>query len=245
MSGEQRVKQRGPFASGGMITLLGVGHVFDLGRSVRDTILARRPKVVALELDPVRYHALMSRQPRGRPLSVFSLLAAFQARIAGEYGVRVGDEMVAAARAAQELGSEIALIDENSQEVLLRTWRAMTFQERVRLLASALGSVFVRRQRVEAEIQRFQQDERAYIEQFAKELPGAKRVLIDERDAHMARALRDLHASKGDVVAVVGDGHVEGLLQHLAGEPISVVRLKDLRSAPPSSTASATLSYQL
>jgi len=228
-----------------MITLLGVGHVFDLGRSVRDAILARRPKVVALELDPVRYHALMSRQPRGQALSVFSLLAAFQARIAGEYGVRVGDEMVAAARAAQEVGSEIALIDENSQEVLLRTWRAMSFQERVRLLASALGSLFVRRQKVEEEIQRFQQDERAYIERFAKELPGAKRVLIDERDAHMARALRDLHTSKGDVVAVVGDGHVDGLLQHLGGEPLSVIRLKELQAAPPASTASATVSYQL
>src|SRR5438093_1223551 len=52
-----------------MITLLGVGHVFDIGRSIRSEILARRPKVVALELDPIRYDALLSRTPRARGLS--------------------------------------------------------------------------------------------------------------------------------------------------------------------------------
>ena len=88
-----------------MITLLGVGHVFDIGRSIRSEILARHPKVVALELDPVRYHALMSRTPRARGISPLALLAQFQIRIARQYGVEVGDEMVAAARAAQEIGS--------------------------------------------------------------------------------------------------------------------------------------------
>ncbi len=48
-----------------MITLLGVGHVFDIGRSIRSEILARRPKVVALELDAIRYQALLSRTHRG------------------------------------------------------------------------------------------------------------------------------------------------------------------------------------
>ncbi len=228
-----------------MITLLGVGHVFDLGRSIREAILARRPKVVALELDALRFNALLHREPRHPPLSVFSLLAGFQARIAREFGVHVGDEMVMAARTAQEIGCEVALIDENSQDVLLRTWRAMSFRERVRLLVSALGSLFVRRQRVEEEIQRFQSDERAYIEQFAQELPTAKRVLIDERDAHMAQALREVHRAKGDVVAVVGDGHIEGLMQLLAGEPLTVIRLKDLQAPPPPGGATATVSYQL
>src|SRR5213596_2550646 len=47
-----------------MITLLGVGHVFDIGAAIRAEVFARRPKVVALELDPVRYQAIMSRGPR-------------------------------------------------------------------------------------------------------------------------------------------------------------------------------------
>src|SRR5437870_13624540 len=98
-----------------MITLLGVGHVFDIGRSIRSEILARRPKVVALELDPVRYHALMNRTPRARGISPLALPAQFQIRIARHYGVEVGDEMIAAAQSAQEIAGEIDLIDHRSQ----------------------------------------------------------------------------------------------------------------------------------
>ncbi len=232
-----------------MITLLGVGHVFDLERSIRTAILTRRPRVVALELDPVRFQYLMSRSPAVARPSVFGLLAQFQARIAEQYGVHVGDEMVAAARAAQEAGSELALIDVDSRTTLQRAWREMSFPERVRLVVFALGGLFVRKKRVEAELDRFYQDERAYVEQFARELPTVKRILIDERDDHMASALRRLHEAKGQVLAVVGDGHIEGLGRRLVDVPVEVVRLRDLQSSPaetvPGSNASATVSYRL
>ena len=228
-----------------MITLLGVGHVFDLGRAIRAGIHARRPRVVALELDPVRYHALMSRTPRARGLSPLSLLAQFQIRIARQYGVEVGDEMVAAARAAQEVGSEIALIDQDSREVLRRVWGEMSFQERVRLLVSATGGLFTRKEKVEAELQRFYRNESGFIEEFAQELPTAKRILIDERDARMARVLRELADSKGDVVAVVGEGHIEGLVRRLEGVPVDVVHLEQLRASPAGPNASVNVSVQL
>lgn len=228
-----------------MITLLGVGHVFDIGRAIRAEILARRPRAVALELDPVRYHALMNRIPRARGLSALSLLAQFQIRIARQYGVEVGDEMVAAARAAQEIGAEIALIDQDSRAVLRRVWRDMSFRERARLLASAIGGFFTRRERVEAELQRFYQDEPAFLQEFARELPTAKRILIDERDAAMAGLIRRLAESKGDVVAVVGEGHVDGLLRHLSGVPVQVVHLHELRSTAPGPNATASVSVQL
>ncbi len=230
-----------------MITLLGVGHVFNLERSIRSAIFARRPRVVALELDPARFAFLMNRGPRTVHPSVFGLLAQFQARIADQYGVQVGDEMVAAAKAAQEVGSEVALIDQDSTVTLSRAWAGMSFQERVRLVVFAVSGLFVRKKRVEQELDRFYQNESGYIEQFAHELPTIKRVLIDERDAHMAEALRQIHSAKGDIVAIVGDGHIEGLGRLLNGEPVQVVRLKDLQQmAPePASTGSATVSYRL
>jgi len=228
-----------------MITLLGVGHVFDIGGAIRGEIIARRPRVVALELDSVRYQALMSRMPRARGISPLSLLAQFQVRIARQYGVEVGDEMVAAARAAQEIGSEIALIDQDSRTVLGRVWREMSFRERVRLLVSTVGGFLTRREKVEAELQRFYQDEHSFLQEFARELPTAKRILIDERDASMASALRQLEQAKGDVVAVVGEGHVDGLLQILAGTATQVVHLQQLRSAPSHPNASVNVSVQL
>lgn len=229
-----------------MITLLGIGHVFDLEASVRSAIQRRAPRVVALELDPARFAYLMDRSPRPARISVFSLLALFQSRLAEQYGVQVGDEMVAAAKAAREIGCEVALIDEDSRTALLRAVRSMSFAERVRLVVSGLAGLFVRKEKVEQELDRFYQDERAYLEQFARELPSLKRVLIDERDAHMADALRQLHAAKGEVVAVVGDGHVEGLGRLLHDVPLEVVRLRELqRGPPPGGSASATVSYRL
>jgi pheromone shutdown protein TraB len=228
-----------------MITLLGVGHVFDIGRAVQTEILARRPKVVALELDAGRYHALMSPQPRPRGFSILGILAQFQSRIANQYGVRVGDEMVAAARAAQEISSEVALIDQDSAVILRRLWREMSGRERLRLLVSILSGLFTRRERVEAELQRFYQDEQGFIREFARELPTAKRILIDERDAGMARSLRQLAETRGDVVAVVGEGHVNGLLRHLDGAPVQVVHLEQLRSPPAGPNASVSVSVQL
>src|SRR5437660_12024054 len=135
-----------------MITLLGVGHVFDIGRSIRAEILARRPRVVALELDPIRYNALLNRAPRGRGLSPLALLAQFQIRIARQYGVEVGDEMVAAARAAREIGAEIARIDQDSRAILQRVWRDMSLGERVRLLVSAVGRLFTRKDATQAQL---------------------------------------------------------------------------------------------
>jgi len=231
-----------------MLTLLGVGHVFDLGPSIRDAIHRRAPKVVALELDPARFAFLMNRQPLPARISVFAMLAQFQSRIAEQYGVQVGDEMVAAAKAAREMGCELALIDQDSRITLARAWQSMSFAERVRLVVFAASGLFVRRKRVEAELDRFYQDERGYLAAFAKELPTVKRVLIDERDAHMADALRQLHAAKGEVVAVVGDGHVDGLGKLLQDVPLEVVRLRELQRGPPpapAGTTSATVSYRL
>ena len=228
-----------------MITLLGVGHVFDISRSIRSEILARRPKVVALELDAVRYNALLSRTPRARGLSPLALLAQFQIRIARQYGVEVGDEMIAAARAAEEIGSELALIDQDSRAILRRVWSEMAIREKVRLVTSILGGLFTRKERVEAELQRFYRDEPGVLQEFAREMPTAKRLLIDERDASMARAMRQLADSKGDVVAVVGEGHIDGLLRELAGVPVQVVHLQELRAPAAGPNASASVSVQL
>ena len=187
----------------------------------------------------------MSPQPRPRGFSVLGLLAQFQVRIANQYGVRVGDEMVAAARAAEEIGSDVALIDQDSAVILRRVWREMSGRERLRLLVSMIGGFFTRRERVEAELQRFYQDEQGFIREFARELPTAKRILIDERDAGMARSLRQLAEARGDVVAVVGEGHVNGLRIHLEGAPVQVVHLEQLRSPPAGPNASVNVSVQL
>ena len=71
------------------------------------------------------------------------------------------------------------------------------------------------------------------------------RILIDERDDVMAQTLRQIEESRGGIVAVVGEGHVDGLVRHLVGVPVEVVHLEQLRSPPAGPNASVNVSVHL
>jgi pheromone shutdown protein TraB len=235
-----------------MLTLVGVGHVFDLKAPIRELIASRRPAVVGLELDSARFAALRQHERRGGAPLMYRLLAFFQARIADEYGGQAGDEMLAAAEAAQDVGARIAFIDMDAAQIFRAMWGGMPVKERVKLAVATVMSLFLSKRRVEAELTKYEDNQGAYLAEFGNEFPHVKRVLIDERDVHMARSLRSLHAQAAPVVAIVGDGHVEGIRRQLADLPLEVVRLKDLRSgspppppAPPGRGQGITFSYDV
>lgn len=209
-----------------------MGHVFDLQAAIRAEIHRRRPRVVGLELDPRRFAALrQGSQARGGPLT-YRLLALFQRMVAGEGGTTVGQEMVQGAEAAREVGAAVAFLDLDGMYIWRRLWSTMTLREKAKLLTGILTGLVAGRSRVDAELERYAANPQGYLELFAREFPSVKRVLLDERNDHMAGVLRRLHADHGEVVAIVGDGHVEGLLQRLRGEPVEAVRLWELRAGP-------------
>ncbi len=227
-----------------VITLVGVGHVFDLQANLRRVIEERRPAVVGVELDPARYAALQAPPQKAPPFSVYSVLAYIQRRIASEYGTQAGSEMVTAARTAADVGARLAFLDLDSRAVVTRLIQSMSFQEKVRFAVSLLGGLFARRKEVDAELEKFEQNQDAFFGELAREFPTVKRVLIDERNAHMAQALRTLEADHGTVLAVVGEGHVEGLRTLLADRSPELVRLRDLMAATPTGgNASVTVSF--
>lgn len=213
-----------------MITLLGVGHVFNLGPRIREEVLRRQPALVCLELDEARLKALQTRSIRVGAPTLYNLLALFQKRIADQYEADVGQEMLEAYNASREAGIPVALIDVDSMVTWRRLWSAMGPLELLKLLASGLASLFVGKERIEMELDRYREDQAGFMEVFGREYPSVKRVLVDERNEHMARRLKELHQKYGDIVAVVGDGHVAGLRRLLEGEEVEVVRLWDLRS---------------
>ncbi len=179
-----------------MITLIGVGHVFDLRAAIRNAIEERRPAVVGVELDPARLEALRAPEASQSGFTIYAVLAYVQRRIASEYGTRAGAEMLAAADTAREVGARLAFLDLDSRFVLGRLLRAMTWREKAKFAFSVLGGLFLRRSTVESELQKFESDEAAFLEALAKDFPAVKRVLIDERNAHMAGALRSLSSAR-------------------------------------------------
>lgn len=226
------------------ITLLGTGHVFDLRMRVTEEIFRRAPSVVALELDAGRYRALLAPPDakRDAPL-VYRAVADFQERLASAYGVRAGDEMRAASDAARDLRVPVALIDVDARATFHRLKKEMPFGEKTRLALATVGSLFTPSKGIEEQVEALAADYAFAFDEMARKFPTLKRILLDERNAHMTRALVDLSRAHERVVAVVGDGHVDGMrtLLDAASVPVETVRLKELRQRPtPAGTASAT-----
>ena len=220
-----------------MITLIGVGHVFDIGREIENIILSRKPGVVGVELDPARYRALTSREPKKDVPFVYRMLAVFQQAIAKKYGVSVGSEMLAAINTAKKLGIGIAFIDMDSGYVFSKIWNGMGFSEKIKLLFSGAAGLFVRKEMVDKEIEKFETDYNHYMEIFGSEFPILKKTLIDERNTYMAEKIRELSKKYENIVAVVGDGHIEGMKKILDDLNPEIIRLSTLRKTSPGSVS--------
>lgn len=213
-----------------MITIIGVGHVFDIQDRVRDEIKMRRPTIVAVELDRNRYEALKSGENGGQGSLIYRAVAFIQKKIAREYGVQVGGEMLAAVEAAEDINANVALIDLPSQYVFKKLMDSMSLKEKIYFILGTVAGLFAGRKRIEKEMKRYQENEDQYMEMMEESVPSISRILIDERNKHMAENLNKLDEEWGSVVAVVGDGHVRGLLEELGREEVEVVRLKEIQS---------------
>lgn len=222
-----------------MITLVGVGHVFVISENIQQLIRARRPEVVCLELDPARYRALLERKESARVPIQYRILAYIQKRMASKYGSEVGEEMLAAARAASEVGARVALIDMDTSRVFALLWKRMSFKEKVHLMGGALAGLFMTKERVEKEMEKYETQGDQYMKVLGEGFPVIKEVLIDDRNKHMAKQISAILAEHQNIVAVVGDGHVPGIAEALKPLEVETVRLKDLRrGATPSPGAS-------
>lgn len=216
-----------------MITLVGVGHVFDISRQVRQIILENAPVAVGLELDRDRLAVLLARdagdpipEPRG-------FLARFQQRMARDFGVEPGDEMLAGYKAGAEINAKVYLIDMHINTVMMRVTQQLTVRERLGMIGAALASPFIRKKTVERELERFQENEEEYWEEIGRTMPTVKRVMLDERNGHMARALLKLEQEHGSVLAVVGDAHVPGMAKLLPHNEHREIRLKEVKAWKP------------
>ncbi len=230
--------------NGSVLTLIGTGHVFAIQDTVRDAILALRPSVVAVELDAGRLRGLMHPEARrAKGALLHRLLERFQSRIAERHGVKPGHEMLAAVDAAHRVGARVALIDRPADVTLKRLMKQVTWRERGRFAWDLIRSPFTS---VDDQVQDYQDDPTSMLAQVAQNYPTVHRIVIAERDELMANALRRINDQvEGDVVAVVGDGHVEGMLHRLTGLETQAYRLGDVRAGRLPRPAPADFSFSV
>jgi len=101
-----------------MIIMIGVGHVFNISQKIDYIVTQENPDVIGIELDELRYQALLSPdRHRSRGISIFALLSVLQSHIAKSMGAELGGEMLAAASMAKKLDIPLAFLDMNVQVI--------------------------------------------------------------------------------------------------------------------------------
>ena len=211
------------------IVLIGTAHVSHKSvEEVKEVISREQPDVIAIELCPGRYAALKGKTDEVTAKDILSsgnvglflvhaFLAYIQNKIGSEMDVKPGSEMIAAIDAAEELGTEIALVDRDIQITLKRFIGKLGFFEKIKMLGALVGALFgVGGKDIDIEAI----TEEDIVTQLVSELkefsPTTASVLIEERDAYIAKNLLDLkEKGTGNVVAIVGAGHRQGIQEYL------------------------------
>ena len=157
-----------------------------------------------------------------------SALAAQQRRMGMETGEKPGAELLAAIEVADEKGVEHALIDRDVVITLRRAWRKMGLREKWRVLNALLWED----DDEEIDLDELLEDSdllTTLMEDAREAAPRAGEVLIDERDAYLAGRIQQIRG-KGKVLAVVGAGHIKGIIEHLEKPALETTsRISELR----------------
>ncbi len=235
--------------------VVGTAHVSrESATLVREVIERERPDCVCLELDRQRYTALANpkrwdeldlkqliRSRQLAPLVANLMLAAYQKKLGGALGVRPGTELLEAGRTAEGLGIPVALCDRDVRVTLRRAWSSLSLWKKSLLVSTFLTSVFEQPELTEDDLRELRQQDvlSRMMAELGEQLPALKRVLIDERDAYLAQRMREAAGQR--IVAVVGAGHVSGVLAALRER--SPVDLAALDRIPPVSPITRWLGW--
>ncbi len=216
----------------GSVHVLGTAHVSaDSADKVERVIEEEQPDIVAVELDESRFRQLKGETPddidpkdllKGSVAFQFLaywMLSYVQKRLGERFDVEPGADMRAGVETAERIGADVALIDRDIQITIQRFWARMRFREKLRLLweltLAIVGLGGSEEEEIDLEELTDTDVVTALMEEFRRFSPTGAETLIDERDAFLAHNLVNLRASGASVVAVVGAGHREGIVNYL------------------------------
>jgi pheromone shutdown-related protein TraB len=225
------------------IILVGTAHVSkESARLVQSVIEEEKPDTVCVELCQSRFQAIRQKdrwqdtdivkvikEKKSFLLLSNLLLASFQKRIAKQFDVKPGEEMIAAINSAESTGAQIHLADRDIRTTLSRTWRVMGFWSKIKLIFQLTLSLGQLDEIKEEDIEKMKQQDvlETLLAEVGKSLPALKSILIDERDQYLAEKIRTAPGNK--IVAVVGAGHIPGIQKYWDSE----IDTRALEQLPP------------
>ncbi len=214
------------------IILIGTAHVSKRSaEQVKEVVERERPDTICVELDRQRYQSIKAkdqwqqtdifkiiRQKKATLLLMNLLISSFQRRIAKQFGVTPGQEMIQGIDSAEELQARLILADRDIQVTFQRVWHGIGFIGKIKLILQILMSLFEGEEITEEELEKLKSQDmlNAMLEEFTASFPQLKVPLIDERDQYLSQKIKEAPGQK--VVAVLGAAHVPGILQEIHRE---------------------------
>ena len=269
------------------VILIGTAHVSKTSaEQVTRVIEEEQPDAVCVELCESRYQKIKDpdswknmdlvkilKEGKLMLFIINLILASHQKKIAEKMGINPGQEMLNAISSAEEHEMSLELIDRDVKTTLNRTWGLMSLSNKMKLLASMLGTMTIvawllslilfivhqssqifeghdkiinivivalflvpfflpegnnkEEEVTEESLEKLKEQDMLenLLEEMGDNLPDVKKRLIDERDLYMVKKLQQCDSKK--MVAVVGAGHVPGMLRHWNDE-IDLAALEEL-----------------
>ena len=214
------------------LILIGTAHVSkQSAEQVKEVIDLERPDSVCIELDDQRYQSIMAGN-KWREMDIFKVIkekkatfllmnlviSSFQKRLAKQFGIKPGQEMIQGIESAREIGANLVLADRNIQITFSRIWSSIGLWGKARLMVQILFSIFNDESISEEEMEKLKSQDMldAMLQDFAESFPRLKIPLIDERDQYLAQKIKNAPGNK--IVAVLGAAHVPGIKEEFKKE---------------------------
>lgn len=212
--------------------LIGTAHVSrQSAEQVKEVIEAEKPDTVCVELDEPRYQSIVEGD-KWRETDIFQVIkdkkatlllmnlaiGSFQRRMAKQFGIKPGQEMIQGIESAKELNAELVLADRNIQVTFSRIWSSVGFSGKAKLLTQIVYSIFSNDTITEEELEKIKSQDMldSMLNEFTQVFPKLKTPLIDERDQYLSQKIKDAPGNK--IVAVLGAAHVPGISKEINKE---------------------------
>jgi pheromone shutdown-related protein TraB len=227
------------------VYLVGTAHLSQESvQDVRTTVEQVQPQTICVELCKSRHQAITQadawskmdifkviRQKKAMFLLAQLIMSSFYRRLGEKLGIQPGAEMIEGIRLADQTKAELVLADRDIEITLKRVWGYLGFWSKLKLAMQLTVGIFMQEEIDADTIEILKQKDQleSIMGEFAGKFPEIKKRLIDERDTYLAQKIRS--ASGKTIVAVVGAGHVKGIVEQIQQEN----DLRKLMELPPKS----------
>ena len=201
------------------LILIGTSHIAKESiNEVNSVIKNESPEIIALELDPLRFNKLIFGKGEKfniKNINLLNLIGAYIEKKLGEkVGVSPGAEMKEAVELAKKNKIQIALIDQDIRITLKRFKKELTFKEKIKIIYDIIKSALIPSEKIKIDLTKVPEKKviNKLLKIVKKRYPSIYKVLVEERNVFMAKKLHSLMSANKKIVAILGAGHEEGII---------------------------------